>query len=353
MNMGKDNVFLHDVDVPEVVWEKLDAAFLTIQEERENTMRKEQTAEKRKENTGNRSSRRNAENKKTGQRKFAAAAAAAAACIIAAAAISAVKEGRGHSGLGETEFLSDNSSNDISSGIEADADYEDGAIAAAEESFTLAIMGAELEKDRPVQLVSDDSLISEKYAGTWMLESREEGGVSYCINVPFTCQGNNIKNITYSINNGAFQIVQPVGESIIVGGQTYEGELNTGLIGGCDDESIDGVPVRTFETVFYKSFTLDYQKQANEDTWINICNECPDNGELERLIFNNTLENNNLGIQKMLNNTVITCTVNYTDDTSKSADVLVNSCIMTCAEAGAEIKEDANREEIFITFELQ
>ena len=32
--MGKDNVFLNDIEVPEVVWEKLDAAFLIIKEER-------------------------------------------------------------------------------------------------------------------------------------------------------------------------------------------------------------------------------------------------------------------------------------------------------------------------------
>ena len=51
MNMGKDNIFLNDVEVPEVVWDKLDAAFLIINKERENTMKKEQTIEKRKENT--------------------------------------------------------------------------------------------------------------------------------------------------------------------------------------------------------------------------------------------------------------------------------------------------------------
>ena len=227
---------------------------------------------------------------------------------------------------------------------------------ATEETFTLEIMGAELEKDKPVQLVSDSSMIAGKYAGDWMIEGTEGSGVSYCINVPFICRGNNIKNVTYSINNGAFQIVQPTGKSIIADGQLYDGELNTGSIGGYDDESIDGTPVSVpaYETVLYRSFTLDYQKQSDEKTWINICNECPDNGELESLIFGyTTLENKNLGMQKMLDHTVITCTVNYTDGTSKSADVLVNSCIMTCAEAGAEIKDDPNREEIFITFELQ
>ena len=58
-------------------------------------------------------------------------------------------------------------------------------------------------------------------------------------------------------------------------------------------------------------------------------------------------------MQGMLDNTIITCTVQYEDGTTQSADILVTSRIMTCAEAGAEVKEDPNREEIFITFELQ
>lgn len=340
MNMGKDNVFLNDVEVPEVVWEKLDAAFLIIKEERENTMKKEQITEKRTENTENEKSKRNIK-----RRKFAMIAGAAA-CMAAVIAAAGAWRGR-------TSFISNNSSNDIFSDIESGDDYEEDMVA-TEETFTLAIMGSELEKDKPVQLVADSSLITEKFAGTWMLEEMEDGGVAYCINVPFTCQGNNIKNVTYSINNGAFQIVQPVEQSIIVEGQLYDGELNTGMIGGCDDESIDGVPAPAYETLFYRSFTLDYQKQSDENTWINICNECPDNGELENMIFGyTTLESKNLGIQKMLNHTMITCTVNYADGSSKSVDVLVNSSIMTCAEAGAEIKNDPNREEVFITFELQ
>ena len=323
MNMGKDNVFFNDVEVPEVVWEKLDAAFLIIKEERDNTMKKEKRI----------------------QKKFVVTAAAAA--CMAAVVVTGVNGGWMRSASDAAE---------IPSSVSDTAEIPSDMVSTSEETFTLAIMGAELEKNKPVQLVSGSSMITEKYAGDWMMEGMESGGVSYCINVPFTCRGNNIKNVTYSINNGAFQIVQPAGESIIVDGRLYDGELNTGSIGGYDDESIDGTPVSVpaYETVLYRSFTLDYQKQSDEKTWINICNECPDSGELESMIFGDTtLESKNQGMQKMLNHTVITCTVNYADGSSKSADVLVNSCIMTCAEAGAEIKDDPDREEIFITFELQ
>ncbi len=340
--MEKDNIFLNDVEVPEVVWEKLDAAFLIINKERENTMKKEQTIEKRTENITKMKSKENIR-----RRKFAVIVASAAACMIAVVTAVAVNGRRMRPVPNVAE---------IPSSISDTAEIPSDMVSTSEETFTLAIMGAELEKDKPVQLVSNSSLITEKYAGDWMIEGREGSGVSYCINVPFTCRGNNINNVTYSINNGAFQIVQPAEESIIVAGQLYDGELNTGSIGGYDDESIDGTPVSVpaYETLLYRSFTLDYQKQSDEKTWINICNECPDNGELESMIFGDTtLESKNQGIQNMLDHTIVTCTVNYTDGTSKSADVLVNSRIMTCAEAGAEIKDDPNRKEIFITFELQ
>ncbi|MCM1145859.1 MAG: hypothetical protein NC318_03615 [Blautia sp.] len=310
--MGKDNVFLYDIDVPEVVLKKMDAAFLTIKEEGEHTMKRERNNSKK------------------------SIYAIAAACVVLMLLSSImVKMMKNEDSLVAGEMV----------------DSEDFSV--TENTFTLKVMSSELEKNQPVQMISDGSVLPQKYAGSWVVEEIEEGGVAFCINVPFTCQGNGIESVTYSINQGAFQIVQPKGSSIIIDGQPYDGELNTGIIGGDDNLDTEEEASRTFETALYQSFTLDYQKQAAEDTWINICNVCPDNGELKTLIFQNTLENTNTGYQKMLNHTVITCTVNYADGTSKSEDVLVGSCIMTCAEAGAEGKEDPDREELFITFELQ
>lgn len=186
------------------------------------------------------------------------------------------------------------------------------------------------------------------------MDGTEDGGLDYCINLPLSCKGNNIAKVTYSINQGAFQIVQPKDESILIDSQPYSGELNTGQIGGDYNEET-GEGSRDYETVFYQAFTLDYQKQSDPYTWINICNELSGKTELCELIWGegNSLEEINQGMQGMLDHTVITCTVQYQDGTTQSADILVNSRIMTCEEAGAEAKEDPNREEIFITFELQ
>lgn len=148
--------------------------------------------------------------------------------------------------------------------------------------------------------------------------------------------------------------MQPLDESIIVDGQPYNGALNVGQIGGTWNEET-GEEERPCEVLLYQSFTVDYQRQTGEDTWINICNELSGRKDLCDLIWGeeNTLEEVNQGMQGMFENTVITCTVHYTDGTTQTADILVNSRIMTCAEAGVEAKEDPDRKESFITFERQ
>lgn len=338
--MSRKNVFLYDIDVPEIVQEKAEEAFSMIRTEGENTM-KEQKKEQKKAK------------KVYKKQKTAGILLGTAAC----AAI-LVMAGR---------FAWDRHEVDIAEkepeieGIPVSGEKEENdLLAAIDNMFTLHVRAAELEEGQPVPLVDNaqlpdnDSQISGNQADSWVMGGTEEGDLDYCINFPLSCTGNNIEKITYSINNGAFQIVQPEGESIIVDGQLYNGELNTGQIGGGWDEE-SGLPLRDWEVLLYQSFTVDYEKQSGEDTWINICNALSGKQAEHQLIWGEgkSLEEMNRGMQGMFDNTVITCTVHFKDGTSQTANILVNSRIMTCAEVGAEVKEDPNREEIFITFELQ
>lgn len=333
--MSRKNVFLYDIDVPEVVQEKAEEAFSMIRTEGENMMKEQRKTSKKRH---------------TVEILLGAAACAAVVGVVVAGrfvwnrqAVDIAEE--------ETE----------AEGIPVDEEKEENdLLAAIDNMFTLQVMAAELEEGQPVALVDNaqtfdnDSQITGEQASSWVLGGTEEGNLDYCIQFPLSCTGNNIEKITYSVNNGAFQVVQPAGESIIVDGQLYDGELNTGQIGGGWDEE-SGQPTRDWEVLLYQSFTVNYEKQSGEDTWINICNALSGKQEEQQLIWGdeNSLEEKNRGMQGMLGGTVITCTVYYADGTSQTADVLVNSRIMTCAEAGAEVKEDPNREEIFITFELQ
>ncbi len=355
--MSRKNVFLYDIDVPEIVQEKAEAAFLIIKAEGERTMKEEQYGEKNKNAESKSKSEGGRRNKKgSGLRKrsrivgIVTGAAVCAAVITLAVSVKWIWNRPVDYAENGTE----------TEGIPVGEEGEDeNFLTAIDHMFTLQVQAAELEEGQPVPLVDNaglsdhDTQINGKQASNWVMGGTEDGGVDYCIGLPLTCTGSNIEKITYSINQGAFQIVQPKGESIIIDGELYDGELNTGMIGGTDEES-DDPAARHYETVLYRSFTLDYRKQSDQYTWINLCNEVSGKPEILELIWGEgkSLEEKNQGMQNMFNNTIITCTVQFQDKTTKSVDIQVNSRIMTCAEAGVEAKEDPNRKELFITFEL-
>ena len=200
-------------------------------------------------------------------------------------------------------------------------------------------------------------------SGSWVLGADEQSGIlDYCIGMPdLLCEGEQIESVTYSINHGAFQIVQPEQEeSIVIDGQLYEGGLNTGSIGGDYDEERGGEPSRPFEVVLYQSFTLDYARQSDEFTWINFCNVRQESGDIIPLFWGEEIsaETYQSGMQKMLDDTVITCTVHYADHTSQSADIKVGAQIMTRREAG-DVQEEGmdpeylEEETVAVTFEMQ
>lgn len=347
--MSKKNVFLYDIDVPEVVQKKAETAFSMIRTEGENNMKNGVDSKKKK-------------GRKTQIKKhnvhFRQVLTGLAACAAAAGLAVCLKAYRNptKTDIAENETAVEN---DFAGGEKEGENF----LAVIDNMFTLQVRAAELEEGQPVPLVDNaqpsgnDSQINGRQAESWVMGGTDEGDLDYCINLPLSCTGNNIEKVTYSINQGAFQIVQPEGESIIIDGQLHQGDINAnnvGMIGGDFNEET-GLASYTYETVFYQSFTLDYRKQTDEYTWINICNHLSGKAELQHMIWGegDNLEEMNRGIQEMLGNTVITCTVQYQDGTTQSADILVSSRIMTCAEAGAEVKEDPDREELFITFELQ
>ena len=355
--MAKKNIFLYDVNIPEVVQDKAEEAFSSILAERESAMEKN-TDKKRKRN-----------------QKLAKMMAAAAACAVIVLTANAFTGRLGFGDVDEQETAEENlSASDTETDMfagESDMaaqETDTGAPSVFDKMFTLYVKAAETDGKQSGEERTQDGqstqlsvgksvpLLSSDKANSWVLGGDDVNGsvVDYCISMPFTCVGDHIEKITYSINNGAFQIVQPEDESIIVDGQLYEGELNTGSIGGDYDEENGGLPSRPFETVLYRSFTLDYNRQTDEDTWINICN----NRSVSKEVFDalwgegKSLEDMNHGIQQMLDNTVITCTVQYSDQTSQTVTIKVGSKVMSCAEAGEESKYEGE-ESVYVTFELQ
>lgn len=364
--MAKKNIFLYDVDIPEIVQDKAEEAFSIIIAERKIVM------ETKKVKDGSTNGGRNIKQNRKITKIMAAAACAA---IILTANVIVGRSGRSNMGdqeitgktLNDPGIESADASlgeSDISTQETVDGKGE-GVLSAIDKMFTLHVRAAEADgeqngegqtgDEQSTQLVAGQPvpLLSSDKANSWVLGG-DDCVVDYCISMPFTCVGDHIEKVTYSINNGAFQIVQPENETIIIDGQLYEGELNTGMIGGDYNEENDGLPSRPFETVLYRSFTLDYNRQSDEYTWINICNNRSVSKDVYDAIWEEgrSLEEMNGGMQQVLDNTVITCTVQYSDNTSQSVDINVNSRVMSCVEAGEEPKYEGERS-VYFAFELQ
>ncbi len=323
--MKEHNIFSEEVTIPEIVKKKADNAFYAIKTERTDKMQGK------------------TKTKRTGRIIGILAAAAACAAVATAGILAAKDTGR----YGEQA--------------------EDALFTAFEQidrMFTLQVKAKESEE--PV-LLSDGKAVPvtmrDDKSESWVLGADEQSGIlDYCIGMPdLLCEGEQIESVTYSINHGAFQIVQPEQEeSIVIDGQLYEGGLNTGSIGGDYDEERGGEPSRPFEVVLYQSFTLDYARQSDEFTWINFCNVRQESGDIIPLFWGEEIsaETYQSGMQKMLDDTVITCTVHYADHTSQSADIKVGAQIMTRREAG-DVQEEGmdpeylEEETVAVTFEMQ
>lgn len=367
--MAKKNIFLCDIELPEIVQEKADEAFSLIITEGKGTMKANNNLNKSgKPYRGKKD--KSVHLNRTVNVVMAGAAAVAACALLFAGGIW-ISRNAGAPGE-KAEAVLDTDA----------AENSDGTILEAfDKMFTLRVKAAEsltggrqgqtgarqqeeqadgqyvaLEAGRPVPLVTGNT--SQSY----VLGGDDVTGIAgYCINVPLSCEGEHIEKVSYSINKGAFQIVQAEGKSIIVSGEEYVEDdrinnMNCGSIGGNYSEET-GVSEEPMETKFYKSFTLDYQKQSDEQTWINIVDNVPDSQEAIDLIWEqDSLQAFQSGLQKILDNTTITCTVEYADHTSQSVDIKVDSRVMTYREAGepeASVKGDPDEETVYITFELQ
>lgn len=204
--------------------------------------------------------------------------------------------------------------------------------------FTLKVYASdspEAGENGYVALESGKSFVIKEDDMGYVLCETEEGGISYCIGTQFMCEGENVERITYSINKGAFQIVEPPKDSSILEGEAYEGFLNTGLIGG--EESESGEEILSVRRL-YKSFTLSYDEQSNDQTWINICNvtDLP----WETLYNeNNTLEDRVNAIEEIMKDVVITCTVQYTDGTCDEGTITIGGGIITPEPIGIPEKD--------------
>ena len=185
----------------------------------------------------------------------------------------------------------------------------------------------EMTKGKPVAVTTED-------ADSWVLGGNEDGTWSYCFNLPFQCEGENIDSVSYSINRGAFQVVELEGTSIIASGKETAESVNSGVIGGSDYEALP-------TTInYYTEYTLDYDRQESDATWINMVRDDikfsdPDLPQRE----NKSDEDVKKVFDELFGDAMITCTVHFTDGTSETIEIEPGVIVTTATKNGEEYRE--------------
>lgn len=174
------------------------------------------------------------------------------------------------------------------------------------------------------ELTSDNSIpitIGEESGNGYVMGgSEKDGHVSYCINLPLSCEGENIKNITYSINKGCFQIIEPADKTYLVDYIEHTENMEFGKCGGLGDEEVDSDLWPEEKELYLDSFTVDYNNQVGEDFWINIGNVVPNMYEIiwsEKDSIEEQAEADNM----LLSDIKINVTVTFEDGTQSSKTI--------------------------------
>ena len=300
-------MFNGEIEIPETVQKKADLAFSQIKNERVTNM--EQNI------SNNQDFQKKAKRGKT-IRRTCAAVAACAALVVAA--------GSWHAGQPvDQKEIATQSGDEYTETIP--------------KLFMLTAKAAEtgkrieMTKGKPVAVTTED-------ADSWVLGGNEDGTWSYCFNLPFQCEGENIDSVSYSINRGAFQVVELEGTSIIASGKEAAEPVDGGQIGGGYDEAKDEAIPATVN--YYTEYTLDYDRQESDATWINMVRDDikfsdPDLPQRE----NKSDEDVKKVFDELFGDAMITCTVHFTDGTSETIEIEPGVIVTTATKNGEEYRE--------------
>lgn len=218
--------------------------------------------------------------------------------------------------------------------------YEKSTTAVSSDNpFVIHVMASELETDSVTYLEE-----SSWDAGWGFGYLEDTGEVTYTFLLPFSCTGDKIETITYSVSKGAFYVLEPQDESIIIDSVAYSGTFEGGTYGG----NINHTEPQAQH--LYTSYTVSYDQQTDDETWISLWGkETVSKEECYDVLFASQRTDESMAelINKVLGDVEIACTVQFTDGTSDTKSIDIGASVMTYEEAGFE-KENPKEEALFI-----
>ena len=123
---------------------------------------------------------------------------------------------------------------------------------------------------------------------------------------------------------------------IIASGKEAAEPVNSGLIGGSDYEAIPAT------INYYTEYTLDYDRQESDATWINMVRDDIQFSDLDLLWRENKSDEDVEKVfDELFGDVMITCTVHFTDGTSETIEIEPGVVITTAMKNGEEYRDVA------------
>lgn len=228
---------------------------------------------------------------------------------------------------------------------------------------------------KDVTVEDNPAYIKESVSDTFgFMYGDNEGRVGFIMEMPLSVKGDNIKNVTYSIENGFFEVVDTGKEDdMIVDAKEYKDApssfatieeteerkvLTLYSIGeekAADSEAEAEINQRTLS-----SYTVAYDKQTSDNTVINICgNPVLSEKDIAALNASSDPQKTADMYDKIFGNTIIICTVTFTDGTTQEQEIGIGGAVMTYEEMGeqtdqpVESPEDTSQKQAFVKLQLR
>jgi hypothetical protein len=205
--------------------------------------------------------------------------------------------------------------------------FSGNAVTPQKNSYVLTCFAAEMGEGESVQV---PATISGKSANGYAVCGGDDyGSVSYCIGTEFSCEGEEISSITYSINKGAFGITQLKDDRLVTDYVEYsEPESSWPDIGFADEELDEGQDSSEskYEKLYVSQFTVSYDRQSLDTAIVGIYGEKVDES-IYQSVFGGGDEQEAEGFTSMMDGVEITCTVNYADGTTDSKVIGIKGCV--------------------------
>lgn len=198
-------------------------------------------------------------------------------------------------------------------------------------TFSISVMAAELKEGIGVPIN-----VGAGYGGD-SISVGDDNKLSYSIGLPLSCKGENIENITYSVQGAVFQIGAPKDDNTIVAGKEYKGKMSFPATLKKEDDVL----------TCYTEYTVKYQHQPDDNIVVSICNE--KNISDDELVFSDNVEKQKQGMDELLKDVVITCTVKYKDGTFQSKKLLLKNEIMTIGQISPDAPATIANDQMVVT----